>query len=486
MNYKYIRLEKININILLSLRVPSNIIIKYKFIIIDIDDTFLNVAFVDKDDIDITILSNYFEQTLRVYLIQENEFNKYLNIIELNKSIEYLSTKVREDIAFGGKFESTKSNLLSLFETIIETAIMKRCSDIHFESNKNSYKVRVRIDGILQLMFEFESKIALALISKIKLLSSLDIAKTYKNQEGRFSYIIMDEEYDFRVSTIFTYFGESLVIRVLDKSKSLLNINELGFDIKMLEELKKVLLSDNGLILFTGQTGSGKSTSLYAVLNFIKNIGKKIITVEDPIEYQLDLIEQIGINENMSLSFNDILRNILRLDPDILMIGEIRDAQTLKIATQSALTGHLVLSTLHTNGAVSTITRLKDMGIAEYLLSSTLKAIISQKLIRRLCSACKIEYEVNNLILQQIKTIIPNKSRFYKPNGCSECNQSGYSGRVVVAEVLILDNEFKEKINNSLDVDTINAELSKINFKTIYSDALIKSANGQIYINDLL
>ena len=471
-----IQLDKEVLSLSLSNTNLSSWISKYQAIPFKQDETTLHIAIVLTDTIPLEkIPITFTTKEVLFYEITKSEFEKYSYIIETNRSIQYIASKVKDDIHSRtiNKRNNTKTHTLGLLETIFEHAIKNRASDIHFESLGEYYHIRIRVDGVLMLLFEFESVVAQALISKIKLLANLDVA-TKKPQDGSFAYTILSQNYSLRISTITTYLNESVVIRILDGAIQGIRLENLGFDRDQLTLIKNTLQAKSGLILVTGATGSGKSTSLYSMLTHINSVEQKIITIEDPVEYSLPLVEQIEVNEYNNQTFESILRNILRHDPDILMIGEIRDSASLRLALQAAMTGHLVLSTLHTNDALSTITRLKDMGIEEYLITSTLKLIISQRLVRKLCEECKTEYTLPQSIANKIEPHINSHTKFYKPNGCERCNYSGYKGRVVISEVAPFDNNLA---SNYLHEDS---------FETLFDDGIKKSAKGVVYIHDIL
>jgi len=299
----------------------------------------------------------------------------------------------------------------------LKTSIISGGSDIHIEPTETSCIVRSRIDGMLKEIFVFDRDIYPPLSSRIKLLANLDIAEKRKPQDGRFSATIMEKHYDFRISTLPIMTGESIVLRILDKSKVMIKLEDLGMHPENYQKFRNAMSAPYGIIFVTGPTGSGKTTTLYAGMNAIKDVKKKMITVEDPVEYQMNLIQQVQVNSKANLTFATALRSILRQDPDIIMIGEVRDKETLKIAIEASLTGHLVFSTLHTNDAVSAITRIVDMGIEAYLISGALVAIQAQRLIRKVCPHCKVKTELPEDMLSEIRPLIPEHYQFYKAKG---------------------------------------------------------------------
>ena len=346
--------------------------------------------------------------------------------------------------------------VIKLINAFIAEAIKARASDIHIEPYEEHLSVRFRVDGMLKEVLKPNSKLTSMLNARIKIMSNLDIAEKRVPQDGRMSLSLGEKWIDIRVSTLPCSYGERIVLRILDKADSLLTLEQIGMKDDLLKEFKNSLKNLNGIILVTGPTGSGKTTSLYAGLNLLNDSSRNIITVEDPVEYAIDGVSQTQVNTKVGMTFGKGLRAILRQDPDIIMVGEIRDFETAEIAIQASLTGHLVLSSVHTNNASSAITRMKDMGIESYLLASTVKGILAQRLVRKLCVACKEEYK-------SITDVhgIPLDSKLFRPKGCSVCNETGYTGRIGVFEFLSINDELKEAINN----DSSEENISNIAFK---------------------
>ena len=337
-----------------------------------------------------------------------------------------------------------------LANLILQQAVRDKASDIHLEPTEDDLQVRFRIDGILRNVMTVPKRLRNDVNSRIKIMSNLDITERRRPQDGRIQAVIDGVEVDMRISTLPTIHGEKIVARVLNKSTGILSIEQFGFSQQNTEEILRVLRLNQGLILVTGPTGSGKTTTLYGFLQHLNTVEKNIITVEDPVEYQLPGINQVQINHKVGLTFASGLRSVLRQDPDIIMVGEIRDQETAEIAIRSALTGHLVLSTLHTNNTVATIARLLDMDIDPYLISSTLVAVISQRLVRKICNDCKEQVELTDpLLIRFIKSYGIEPPEFvYQGRGCPACQDSGYRGRVAVEEMLILNKELKQVIDN--------------------------------------
>ena len=354
--------------------------------------------------------------------------------MEIKDSVRELEDNIRKELNSIGTLEEQQeaSSILQLIDVILKACIKGRASDIHIEPTERNCVVRGRVDGKLAEMFIFGKDIYPPLVSRIKLLANLDIAERRKPQDGRFSARVGDLEYDFRLSTLPIMYGESVVMRVLDKTRALIKLEEAGMDTGSYNKLIKALHAPFGIILVTGPTGSGKSTTLYGALNELRSVEEKVITVEDPVEYRMNLIQQVQVNPKVGLSFAAALRSILRQDPDKIMIGEIRDHETLEIAIKAALTGHLVLSTLHTNDAISAIPRMADMGIEPYLISGALVAVQAQRLVRKICESCKQQTSIPTSLVEEYQSYIPEGTVFYEGVGCRDCNGTGYMGREMI------------------------------------------------------
>ena len=403
--------------------------------------------------------SIFSRKLLKTVIADPAKIDKYLSKVELNDSVKGIVAEIRKELSsttvIGGNADENSSGILKLIEVILRTSIVSRASDIHIEATTTNCVVRGRIDGMLAELFIFDKDLFPPLVSRMKLLSNMDIAERRKPQDGRFSAQVAGKEYDFRISTLPILHGESIVLRILDKSKVLISLENLGMHPATFEKFNKAMKAPYGIILVTGPTGSGKTTTLYAALNDIKSVETKIITVEDPVEYQLNMIQQVHVNEKVGLSFAAALRSILRQDPDIIMIGEIRDQETLRIAIQAALTGHLVFSTLHTNDAISAVTRIADMGIEPYLISGALVAIEAQRLVRKLCPNCKQKTILPSNLQEQFKDFLPQEYQFYKHVGCDQCSQTGYMGREMISEVLPISDTISAMIANGTTKEAI-------------------------------
>ena len=373
--------------------------------------------------------------------------------------------------------------VIKLVDLILMQAIKDRASDIHIEPFKNKINIRYRIDGILYEIPPPSKHLLPAIVSRIKILSNMDIAERRLPQDGVFYVKVENKDIDIRVSTIPAIFGEKVVMRILDKSSTPLNLGELGFDPEDLEKFRKAIVSPHGLVLITGPTGSGKTTTLYAALNEIKSPRKNISTVEDPVEYKLEGINQVQIKSNIGFTFSNALRAFLRQDPDIIMVGEVRDLETAQICVRASLTGHLVLSTLHTNDAPSAISRLIDIGVEPYLISSSLIMVGAQRLIRRLCPECKEAYETTpNLV----KDYGIKQELLYKPKGCDYCSHTGYRGRIAIYEIVMVTDQLRELIARGAPLGEIKDKTKGLGLRTLLYSGMKKAEEGFTSVEEVL
>ncbi len=383
---------------------------------------------------------------------------------------------------------ASEAPVIKLVNLIISRAIELRASDIHLEPFEGEFKTRYRIDGILHDAESPPKRLQPAIISRVKIMAKLNIAERRLPQDGRIKLRVAGKEIDFRVSTIPTLFGESVVMRILDQESVVLDLKLLGFPSHTLNRFESFILKPYGMILVTGPTGSGKTTSLYAALEKINSPEKKIITVEDPIEYQLRGINQIQVKPQIGLTFANSLRSIVRQDPDIILIGEIRDSETAEIAIQSALTGHLVFSTLHTNDAAGAITRLLEMGVEDYLLSSSLISVMAQRLVRVLCIHCKEAYFPEESILKEmgIDAEEGKEKEIFRAKGCEECAHTGYKGRTGIYELLPINEQIKNLILSQSDAGAIKKAAVKTGMTTLRQDGWEKVRKGITSISEVL
>ncbi len=481
----YVDLKNVEVDPKAVEQVPEEVCQRFLVFPFELKDDHISVAFSNPFDLDaereIAYLSGKFVKTY--FAFNEDIREKIAEYYSPDKLIDKLVDRANIDkavkIADEGK-DKKESSVVKLVALIIGDAIDQEASDIHIEPKEKVVVVRYRIDGILRTILEIPKSIHNSLVSRIKILSSLDIAETRKPQDGKATVFHEGAEIDLRISVLPTTFGEKVVIRILDSRKAKVSFEELGLQGKNLELIEQVFSKTQGIILVTGPTGSGKTTTLYAALNRIRNNTNNILTIEDPIEYVLEGVNQVQVNEKAGVTFASALRSFLRQDPDVILVGEIRDRETAEIAIQASLTGHLVLSTLHTNDALGAITRLQDMGIGAYKIASSLEAVIAQRLVRKLCKDCKKISPPT----EDEKKLIPfirqmgYEPKFYHAEGCQSCGYTGYKGRIGVYEILIIDDEIKELISSGAPANVIKKMARKKGFRTLYEDALEHIAKG--------
>lgn len=458
--------------------IPQSLATKYTLIPIGFEKGKISIAISDPLNIfaiDDVKIATGFDVDINLASKEEinNAINRYYSNPFVQKAAEEL-TKQQIDETQGSEMETATDEIknapaVRMVDSIIKNAISDRASDIHIEPFENFLKIRYRIDGQLKEVLRSPKETHASIISRIKILSNLNIAEKRIPQDGRIFMQVNETEVDLRVSILPTVNGEKAVIRILDRKNFLISKDQLGIDENDLERLNKIIKSPYGIILVTGPTGSGKSTTLYAILNDFNTVDRNIITVEDPVEYTMEGINQINVNPRAGLSFASGLRAILRQDPDIIMIGEIRDNETAEIAIRAAITGHLVLSTIHTNDSASAVVRLIDMGIEPYLINTSVAGVIAQRLVRKICPKCKEKYEASEYEKKLLGFANEQQLELYKGKGCSFCGNSGYRGRIGVYEImeitkahrnLILENGSTDKLkqlNEKLGMRTLNA-----------------------------
>jgi len=410
------------------------------------------------------------------------------NIIEEAGKDVYEITAEGETDANHLRDLASEAPIIRLVNRLILDAVEMRASDIHFEPFENEFKVRYRVDGVLHDAESPPSRLQAAVISRVKIMSKLDIAERRLPQDGRIKLKIGDREIDFRVSTVPTLFGESLVMRILDRETLILDLEKIGFPQDVLSQYNELITQPYGMVLVTGPTGSGKTSTLYTTLAKINAPENKIITLEDPVEYQLRGVNQIQVAPKIGLTFASGLRAIVRQDPDIILVGEIRDRETAEIAIQSALTGHLLFSTLHTNDAVGAITRLLDMGVENFLLSSTLLGILAQRLVRVICPNCKREVSPDKKLLRSIN-LSPEEAaqtRFFGGKGCEECRNTGFRGRTAIFEYLPVDEDIRREIIACSSAEKIKKTALRKGFLTLRGDGWRKIEAGITTISEVL
>ncbi len=490
LHIEYIDLQNREIDTSLFDKIPTSILLKNRFVIVEEDDIYIHVVFADPLDMAAhDAVSRFFPKKILKRAISSYEsIKEKLLQIETYESLQTYVEEIKKDLHSSTNSEENESPaVLKLIELILKSSILARASDIHIEVSEKNCIVRDRIDGMLQQRFIFDKVIFGPLSSRIKLLSNLDIAEKRKPQDGRFSAEVVGKEYDFRVSTLPTLIGESIVLRILDKTKALITLEEMGMNDNNYKAFNNAIKTPYGIVLVTGPTGSGKTTTLYGALNAIKSIQDKIITVEDPVEYQMNGIQQVQVNNAADLTFASALRSILRQDPDKIMIGEIRDTETLRIAIQAAMTGHLVLSTLHTNSAIAAVYRMIDMGIESYLVSGSLIAIQAQRLVRKICPYCKeptiIEQRLIDTIMDEMH--FEKEPQFYKGKGCKHCYNTGYLGREMISEVLTISSNMARLIAAEAHQDELEELAHKEGFLPMFHDGVLKATEGKTTIDEI-
>lgn len=429
----------------------------------------------------------------------ENTLNKYYQAKQ-DDNITELIDEIQSD-SFLQEFEGRNASIdldelkelsesnpvKKLLNLVLLQAIRDKASDIHFEPFESEYKMRYRIDGVLYEMIPPPKYIAAALSSRIKVMAGLDIAERRLPQDGRISLTVQGNPVDLRVSVLPTMFGESVVLRVLDRSQVSFDINKLGLRPEDVKTFRTLIDKPNGIVIVTGPTGSGKTTTLYSALNELNTIDTKIITTEDPVEYDMDGMIQVQMKPAIGLTFARCLRSILRQDPDIILVGEIRDLETAEIAAQASLTGHLVFTTVHTNDAPSTVARLLDLGVEPFLLTATIEGIVAQRLVRKICTGCKTAFEPNEAQLKDLKLTeddIKGK-KFYYGRGCSRCNGTGYKGRLGVFEIMVFNEEVRELIMNRASTNVLRVAALKAGMTPLRDNGLDAIYDGLTTIDEI-
>jgi general secretion pathway protein E len=460
------------------------------------DDGRLEVAFADPTDrfvVDVVALAAGKPLLQRVALA--SDIDAALERLHTTKSLDQEGNldddlgEVSEDDIEHLKDLASEAPVIRLVNQLIQKAVESRASDIHIEPFADELKVRYRVDGMLHEVPSPPVRSTAAIISRVKIMAKLNIAERRLPQDGRIPLRVQGKELDLRVSTVPTMFGESVVMRLLDKESVRFDLDALGFDGGPRARLDQILEIPYGILLVTGPTGSGKSTTLYTVLGRLNTQERKIITVEDPVEYQIPGINQIQVKPAIGMTFAGALRSIVRQDPDIIMVGEMRDLETASIAVQSALTGHLVLSTLHTNDAASGVTRLLDMGVEDYLLTSTINGILAQRLVRRLCPHCREEYQPLPEVIAKIRRSLGGTvetGHLYRAPGCERCNGTGYHGRLVITEVLRMSDAIRRAVLDHATATEILRIAIEEGMETMYQDGLRKSLDGRTTLEEVL
>lgn len=479
--------------------ISSRFIRENRIIPLELKKNILKVVMADPEDkTTIDALRVAISSDVTVYACDTQLIDEYISrfyaqeLQNINRIIEDIGERglefLKEDEEDIGHLKDLASEapIIKLVNLFITKAVENRASDIHIEPFEDELKVRYRIDGVLHDIESTPKNLQAAIVSRIKIMAKLNIAERRLPQDGRIRLKVGEREVDLRVSTIPVLYGESVVMRLLHKEGIVIDLNLLGFPAQTLSNFNHLIKKPNGIVLVTGPTGSGKTTTLYGALDKINSPDKKIITVEDPVEYQLKGVNQIQVKPQIGLNFANTLRHIVRQDPDIIMIGEIRDLETAEIAIQSALTGHLVFSTLHTNDAPSAITRLLDMGVENFLLSSTIRGILAQRLVRVICPQCR-EIDTSTADKEEIIMLaIDSNAPLYKGRGCEKCAFTGYYGRAGIFELLIVDDEIRKLILKNADANQLREVARKFGMKTLLEDGVEKVKAGMTTLSEVL
>ena len=491
---KYVDLENYEINANVVTKISQTLAQKHKAVPIDIENNKLKVAMSEPTNIiaidDIMLYTN---MKVAVYLASERQItaviNKYFGKqVVSNAAEEFKKENNIEDIEEEERDESTSDNspIAKMLNSLLEQAIRSRASDIHIEPYEKRARVRFRVDASLKEISSLDLRIIPALNTRVKILGGMNIAERRRPQDGRANFKLDGAEYDLRISSMPTAYGEKTVMRITDKTGFVKSIDNLGFFKEDRNAYDEILKNPNGIILVTGPTGSGKSTTLYATLREFNKEEVNILTVEDQVEATIPGVNQVQVNHKAGVDFANVLRSFLRQDPDIIMVGEIRDTETAEISIQAALTGHLVLSTLHTNDSASAVGRLIDMGIEPFLISTTLKGIVAQRLVKRLCPKCKQEYEPSDKEYECLDLFDKSDVHFYKPIGCNACNNTGYSGRIGVYEVLQITPNIRQLITQKATADEIKFVAMREGMSTIWRSCSKLVANGTTTVDELI
>ncbi len=484
MGVSYIDLEDYHIDSNIINLIPEEAARKYKAVPLFKTGDSLTVAMVNPHDIialdRIRQLTEF--ESIESVLVTDKGLLKTLDSYyglegSMDEILDSLNSQKENSEESGLAVEkSQEAPVIKLVNFVIAQAAKERASDIHIEPEENTVRVRYRVDGVLRRVRELPKKTQNLVASRIKILAGMDIAESRKPQDGRIKMRLENKDLDLRVSTFPTVNGENITIRLLDKSSLLVGLDKLGFSENIKKKFENLIKRPHGIILVTGPTGSGKTTTLYSALTAINSMEKNIVTIEDPIEYELPLIRQSAVNPKAGLTFANGLRSILRQDPDVIMVGEIRDAETAEISIQAALTGHLVFSTLHTNDAASALARLIDMGVEAFLVSSSIIGILAQRLVRTLCEVCKEEYFPSGEILEGLG--IKESEKFYRGKGCKKCDGSGLSGRIGVFELIVVDDKIREMVAQKQPAVAIKKQALSLGMQTLKEDGLRKARKG--------
>jgi len=495
----FVDLRRFDFDVNLVQMLPESYARRYRAIVLSDERDGLVVGMADPMDIfAYDELERMLQRPIKQAVVRETELLNTLDLVyrrteDIASFAEELDEELTDsqfDLAdLSLQADDSEAPVVKLLQSIFEDAVQVRASDIHIEPDESVLRIRQRVDGILQEQVMKERRIAPALVLRLKLLAGLDISEKRLPQDGRFSLKVRNRNIDVRLSTMPLEYGESVVMRLLDQTSGVTDLDDVGMPADMLARFRKLIHMPHGLILVTGPTGSGKTTTLYGALQELNVAGKKIITVEDPVEYRLHRINQVQINSKIDLSFARVLRSALRQDPDILLVGEIRDQDTAEIALRAAMTGHMVLSTLHTNDAVSSAMRLVDMGAEGFLAATALRAVVAQRLVRRLCDNCYVDHEPDTKDLAWARTLIGDEAdsmHLKKAVGCHRCNNTGYRGRIGVFEILVLNDALADALRRADSSDFVRIAKKTPGYQPLVVSALKDAARGITSLEEVL
>jgi MSHA biogenesis protein MshE len=496
----FVDLRRFDFDVNLVQLLPESYARRYRAIVLSDERDGLVVGMADPMDIfAYDELERILQRPIQQAVVRETELLNTLDLVyRRTEDIASFAEELDEELT-DSQFDleelsldadDSEAPVVKLLQSIFEDAVQVRASDIHIEPDESVLRIRQRVDGVLQEQVMKEKRIAPALVLRLKLFAGLDISEKRLPQDGRFSLKVKGRNIDVRLSTMPIEYGESVVMRLLDQTGGASSLNEVGMPEEILAKFRRLIHMPHGLILVTGPTGSGKTTTLYGALQELNQVGKKIITVEDPVEYRLSRINQVQINPKIDLTFARVLRAALRQDPDILLVGEIRDHDTAEIALRAAMTGHMVLSTLHTNDAVSSAMRLVDMGAEGFLAATALRAVVAQRLVRRLCDNCYVDHEPEAKDLAWIKSMLGDeavdKMQLKKPVGCHRCNNTGYRGRIGVFELLVINEQLADALRRADSSDFVRIAKKTPGYQPLVISALKDATKGITSLEEVL